>query len=287
VAEEQTIRPMLAADVEPAAEFLVGGGWADRRRFLRFAVEQPGLIPLVAEIDRQIVGTGVATVNGPVGWVGLIFVDEALRGRGIGTALSDAVVTELAAAGCTTFALLASPLGRPIYERLGFTADMDYRIVAAPGLGRDDDVARRHEPGGPRVRPFVPSDLATIVALDREATGEDRTHLLDASVDPQDTVIAVGPDGRVVGFDARAPWGGHGTIAPELADGVRLLEDRRARTAGGVAARTALPDANRAGLTALENLGWQVERGLVRMVRGRPIRWRPAAIWGQFSYATG
>jgi GNAT superfamily N-acetyltransferase len=287
MAEEQTIRPMVADDVDSAAEVLIGGGWADRRGFLRFAVEQSGLIPLVAEVDRQLVGTGVATVNGFVGWVGMIFVDEALRGRGIGAALTEAVIAELAGAGCTAFALLASPYGRPVYERLGFTAEMDYRIVAAPGLGRTDDAARRSEPAGPRLRPFVPADLAAIVALDRAATGEDREHLLVATVHPAGTVVALGPDGRIVGFEVRAPWGGHPTIAPELVDGIRLLEDRRARTAAGVDARTALPEANRAGLTALGNLGWQAERELVRMVRGAPIRWQPSAIWGQFNYAIG
>ena len=99
--------------------------------------------------------------------------------------------------------------------------------------------------------------------------------------------MALGPDGRVVGFEAPPPWGTHPAIAPELADGVRLLEDRRARTPAGVEARTALPEANRAGLTALENLGWRPERELVRMVRGAPIHWQPSAIWGQFNYAIG
>jgi predicted N-acetyltransferase YhbS len=287
MAGEQTIRPMTPDDVEPAAEVMVGGGWGDRRRFLRFALEEPGLIPLVAEVDGQVAGTGVATVNGSVGWVGLIFVDEGLRGRGLGTALTEAVLAELVGAGCTAFALIATPLGRPIYERLGFAAEMAYTVVAAPGLGRTVADAGRAEPAGRRLRPFVPDDLAAIVALDRDATGEDRSHLLLAVVDPASTIVALGPDGRVAGFDARAPWGGHPTIAPELADGVRLLEDRRARTPAGIDARTALPDADRGRLVALENLGWQTERELVRMVRGAPIRWHPGAVWGQFSYATG
>ena len=90
-----------------------------------------------------------------------------------------------------------------------------------------------------------------------------------------------------MGFEVRAPWGTHPIVAPELVDGVRLLEDRRTRTAAGAEVRTALPDANRAGLTTLENLGWRHERELVRMVRGAPIRWQPSAIWGQFNFAIG
>jgi predicted N-acetyltransferase YhbS len=285
--DEHRIRPMTGDDIEPAAEVMVGGGWGDRRRFLRFALEDPAMVPLVAEIEGKVVGTGVATVNGAVGWVGLIFVDEGLRGRGIGTALTEAVMAELAAAGCSSFVLLASPLGRPIYERLGFTAEMDYRVIAAPGLGRARPVSGGTRPTLARLRPYTSADLPAITDLDRAATGEDRRHLLLAVVDPASTVVAIGPDGRIVGYEARASWGGHPVVAPELADGVRLLEDRRARTAVGTDARTALPEIDRAGLTALENLGWHLERSLVRMTRGKPIHWRPEAIWGQFSYAIG
>jgi GNAT superfamily N-acetyltransferase len=291
MAEDHTIRPMRPEDVDPAAEVMIDGGWGDRRAFLRFCVDRPLFVPLVAEVDDLIVGTGVGTVNGPVGWVGMIFVDEGLRGRGIGTGLTQAVTDELDHAGCVSFALLASPFGRPIYERLGFDAELDYRIVAAPGPGAARADPARAEPlaeaRAGRLRAFAPEDLAEILAIDAAATAEDRAHLLRASADPATGLVALGPDGRVVGFELRTPWGTHPTIAPELSDGVRLLEDRRRRTAAGAEARTALPETNRAGLTALENLGWRTERSLVRMVRGSPIRWQPGAIWGQFNYAIG
>jgi GNAT superfamily N-acetyltransferase len=291
MAEEHTIRPMKADDVEPAAEVMIDGGWGDRRRFLRFCVERSRFVPLVAEVDDRIVGTGVGTINGRVGWIGMIFVDEALRGRGIGTTLTQAVIDELDRAGCGSLALLASPLGRPIYERLAFRAELDYQIVAAPGLGQASAAApgdgRADAPHQARLRGFTPADLPAILAIDAAATGEDRAHLLLASADPTTGIVALGPGGQVVGFELRTPWGTHPIVAPELTDGVRLVEDRRTRTAAGVEARTALPESNRAGLIALENLGWRPERALIRMTRGAPIRWQPGAIWGQFNYAIG
>jgi GNAT superfamily N-acetyltransferase len=294
MAEEHTIRPMRLEDVEPAAEVMINGGWGDRRRFLRFCVERPQFVPLVAEVDERIIGTGVATINGPVGWVGMIFVDEGLRGRGIGTTLTQAVMDALERAGCVSMVLLASPLGRPIYERLGFGAELEYRLISAPGLGEkppaEAEAAGAEPPGnppGPRLRAFAPGDLPAILAIDAAATGEDRAHLLEASADPATGAVALGPDGRIVGFELRTPWGTHPIVAPELIDGVRLLQNRRARKAAGAEARTALPETNRAGLTTLENLGWRHERELVRMVRGAPIRWQPTAIWGQFNFAIG
>ncbi|MDP9482212.1 MAG: GNAT family N-acetyltransferase [Chloroflexota bacterium] len=290
MAEEHTIRPMRLEDVEPAAEVMINGGWGDRRRFLRFCVERPRFVPLVAVVDDRIVGTGVPTINGPVGWVGMIFVDEALRGRGIGTSLTQAVIDELNRAGCASLVLLASPSGQPIYERLGFKSELDYRLIAAPGLGGPRPGAgegQHDEPSPRRLRPYAHDDLPAILAIDAAATGEDRAHLLEASADPATGIVALGPDGRVVGFEVRAPWGTHPMVAPELVDGVRMLEDRRTRTAAGAEVRTALPDANRAGLTTLENLGWRHERELVRMIRGAPIHWQPSAIWGQFNFALG
>ena len=286
--QDPTIRPMTAEDAEPASDVLVGGGWGDRRAFFRFAIAQPGLSPLVAEADGRIVGTGIATVNGSVGWIGMIFVDEALRGRGIGTALTAAVIDRLQAAGCGSLVLLASPIGRPIYERLGFVAEMDYRLLVAPGrptTGTAGEAEVDH--ASARLRVFSPADLPALLALDRAATGEDRGHLLRAVASAATTVVAEGPSGQVVGFDARAPWGPHPTIAPALVDGVRLVEAQRAGSPVGVEVRTALPEVNRLGLVTLENLGWRGERGLTRMVRGAPIHWDPQAIWGQFGAAIG
>jgi GNAT superfamily N-acetyltransferase len=294
MAEEHSIRPMRLEDVQPTAEVMINGGWGDRRRFLRFCVERPRHVPLVAEVDDRIVGTGVATINGSVGWVGMIFVDEGLRGRGIGTSLTQAVIDQLERAGCVSLVLLASPSGRPIYERLGFSAELEYRLLAAPGLGEKPGAeaeAAAAKPSGqssrPRLRAFAPDDLPAVLAIDAAATGEDRAYLLEASADPATGVIALGPDGRVVGFELRTPWGTHPIVAPELVDGVRLLQNRRIRKAAGADARTALPETNQAGLTALENFGWRHERELVRMVRGAPIRWQPTAIWGQFNFAIG
>src|SRR4029079_2296954 len=89
------IRPMLAADIGQATQVILDGGWSDRAVFFEWAVEHPTCFPLVAEADGRVVGTGVATVNGRVGWVGAIFVAEDRRRNGLGSALSLAVVEEL------------------------------------------------------------------------------------------------------------------------------------------------------------------------------------------------
>ena len=93
---------MLAADIAQATQVILDGGWSDRSVFFEWAITHPTCFPLVAEADGRVVGTGVATVNGRVGWVGAIFVAEDRRRTGLGTALSRAVVEELERQGCVT-----------------------------------------------------------------------------------------------------------------------------------------------------------------------------------------
>src|SRR5579884_3061580 len=81
------IRPMTAADLPLGMRLKDRAGWnqaeADWRRYLRLG--RDGCF--VAELDGTPVGTAVAFVFGPVAWVAMVLVDEAVRGRGVGTAL--------------------------------------------------------------------------------------------------------------------------------------------------------------------------------------------------------
>ena len=135
---------MTPEDVDPAAEVMINGGWGDRRRFLGFCVDHEPIVPLVAEVDDRIVGTGVATINGLVGWVGMIFVDEALRGRGIGTTLTEAVIDELERAGCASLVLLASA-ARPAHLRAA-RVPRRARLPDRRGGRPRNDLGLREEP---------------------------------------------------------------------------------------------------------------------------------------------
>src|SRR5438270_10324239 len=78
---------MTAADVPLGLRLRGQAGWnqteADWRRFLR--LQPDGCF--VAELDGAPAGTTAAFVFGPVAWVAMVLVDEAVRGRGVGTAL--------------------------------------------------------------------------------------------------------------------------------------------------------------------------------------------------------
>lgn len=270
---------MTASDVDSTVDMIRRGDWGDRRIFLEFATTQPECIPVVAD-DGEIVGSGVGTVNGSVGWIGAIFVDERVRRRGIGRGLTDAVIAGLEAAGCVTLALVASDEGRQLYSGMGFALQTSYATLEAVGTGAE-------AAGDGDVRAFEPADLDAMAALDREATGEDRRHLLARFATSDSARVLSGASGAVDGFTVRPPWGGGATIARSIDDGVRILEARRAGIGPERKVRAGLPIENRAGIARLRELGWIRSWNAPRMARGESIDWRPERIWGQFAMALG
>ncbi|MBI2762260.1 MAG: GNAT family N-acetyltransferase [Chloroflexi bacterium] len=281
-----TIRPMLPSDVLAATRALVDDNWGDRHGWFEFATSHAACRAFVAEAEGDIVGTAVGTANGPAGWIGTIWVDPDHRRAGLGRALTGAVIDALDTAGCRTLVLVATEQGLPLYEGMGFVQQARYEILEAAGL---DDTA----PADDDVRPFAPADLPSMLALDREATGEDRAHAIRRFAAPDSTrVLRVA--GMVRAFVIRAPWGGGATIAPEHASARRILDARRrasgphGRVRVGIVTMTGsdgrVRDTDRKRIAAL---GLRPVWSAPRLVRGEPLAWRPDWIWGQFNHAMG
>jgi GNAT superfamily N-acetyltransferase len=272
-----TIRPMTPEDVPIAKAVVLAGGWGERGEWFTFAATHDQCRPFVAELDGEIVGTAVASVNGNAGWVGTVFVTPSARGRGVGGALTDATIEALDEAGCRTLVLVATDEGRPIYERRGFTVDTTYYLLETSGTAA----------GGGPLRPFRPDDLDPIASLDRQATGEDRAHLFRAFATETSTRCLAGDDEEIRGFVVRAPWGGAATVAPALEDGLAILEARRAVAPIDKTIRAGVLAENREALERLFAAGWRETRNPPRMIRGDSLDWRPDWLWGQFNFALG
>ena len=275
------IRPMRPADAVEAAALLRRGDFGDRLDFFVWTLTQPTIAPIVAVHDGGIVGTGTGSAHGQSGWVGVIFVAPDRRGTGLGRQITRTVIDDLEARGCLTQFLIASPMGRPIYEREGFTA-LDHQVrFTIDGLPAGD------APPDPRIRPFAADDFEAITALDRHATGEDRQVVLRALVTPASTLVAVDAEGAVAGYLARTPWRGGGLIATDPDDALRLLEHRRRSTGISGKAGAGVLASNVVGRERLSGAGWHAEMGGLRMIRGEPLDWHPDAIFGQFNGALG
>jgi ribosomal protein S18 acetylase RimI-like enzyme len=270
---------MTRADVDPASDALLRDDWGDRRAQFAFAADHPECLAFVADVAGAIVGTGIATINGTVGWIGTIWVDPEWRRRGLGTALTEATIDAAESAGCRTLVLVATDAGLPMYERIGFGTQTTYRILEAPGLGGAEP--------DPRIRAFHADDLTAIAVLDARTTGEDRTHLLRAFAAPETARCVIRDDGTIGGFVIRAPWGGGATIAEDPVDAATILRARRVAAGPDKRVRAGLLADNEAGLELLSNDGWTEAWHAPRLIRGQPLQWHPDAIWGQFNHAMG
>ena len=262
-------------DVVAAIVAVRDGGWGDRRASIPFYVQQPHVHPLLAESDGVVVGTAIATQNGSVGWVGLVFVAPAWRGRGLGGQLTRATLDKLDELGCRSIVLAATELGRPVYTRLGFSVDGEYVVFSGP--------TQPQAPTDPRIRRRAPGDLTAVCDLDRLASGEDRSHLIRALSDDGWVV----DDGRAIrGFALRTPWGLGPAIAEDTADGALLLDVLRHQVPARDMPLT-LVSANTAAADVARGAGFVEQRRLPRMVLGEPVAWRPSWVWTIFGFAFG
>jgi GNAT superfamily N-acetyltransferase len=138
---------------------------------------------------------------------GMIIVDAALQGRGIGRAL---VGDLLDAAGSRTMLLRSTVAGRRLYEQLGFAAfgrvHQHQATLAAPCL----------EGTAANTRAMQPGDAAGLLELDRAASGMDRSRLLDA-LGAAGQFIVAGPQGRPTGYACVRRWGRGVVIGPVVA----------------------------------------------------------------------
>jgi predicted N-acetyltransferase YhbS len=275
------IRPMIPGDIEAGAALARAEGWQDRRRFYEFVLRVPTSQPLVAVADGRVVATGMATVNGPAGWLGGLIVDAGSRGRGIGRSMTEELIRRLRAAGCETLSLEATDAGRPIYERMGFRTATFYHQLEAGRLNE-----RPATPEGTRVRPLEPADLPAIFALDVLATAEDRSAPL-AVLAQAGNCWVIEPGDGLAGFLMPAERSYGAVIAPRPEDGLLLLELHRHVVPEGARVRAGIPHEHEAAWRELLARGWEETWLAPRMILGPDLPWRPEWIWGQINSAMG
>ncbi|MEW2565971.1 GNAT family N-acetyltransferase [Streptomyces sp. NPDC047070] len=180
--------------------------------------------------------------------IGMVLVAERYARQGIGRRLMRHVVAEL---GTTPVTLHATPYGRPLYEELGFKA-----------IGRAEMVRGRFSPLGPEpeiaTRAATAEDLVTILRLDEEVFGTDRTHMITRLPAFSDHLRVAEEDGRIIGYAAAWPNMDSHVVGPLIA---RDTETAKALIAS-LASRTDRPLRTDIDVRHEELLAWVKERGL-------------------------
>ncbi len=120
------LRQMTARDLPAGMRLKEIAGWNQTRGdWERFLLASPQGC-FVAEADGEVVGTA-ATISyeGRFAWIGMVLVDPARRGQGIGTKLLEKAIEYLDGCGIPSMKLDATPQGKPLYEKLGFVTEYE------------------------------------------------------------------------------------------------------------------------------------------------------------------
>ena len=257
-------------------------GWnqteADWRRLLALAPDGC----FVAECHERPVGTAAACVFGRVGWIAMVLVDPAYRGRGIGTRLVEESIAYLERQAVRSIRLDATPLGRPVYEKLGFR--VEYELARWEGVPPVRGVHQSTVLAGT-------DHLEAIAELDRQITGTARLRLIEHLFRQQPGAmrVAVGPEG-LLGY---ASWR-EGSLAAYLGPAMALCAEAGQELADAMLAACAgrlvfvdVPRDNGPATRWAQSCGFAVQRPLIRMIRGEPVADRIACLWASSGPETG
>lgn len=276
------IRTMTLDDVPLGMRLKDLAGWnqteADWRRLL--ALEPDGCF--VAECDGRPAGTTCVSVFAPIGWVSMVLVDPPMRGRGIATRLMEHALAYLDGCGVGAVRLDATPLGRAVYEKLGFVAE--YEVARWEGLAAGGPV-------GPGIASAGPADVAAVAAMDEAATGADRRPLLHRLRQEQPETMKVLMRGqRIAGYS----WVRPGSRAIEIGPVVALdsasgevLADAALSDCSGRRVFMDVPVPNLPAMRWAEARGLRIQRPFTRMRRGRPVPDQPLLLWAGFGPEKG
>ena len=89
-------------------------------------LSDPAWLGWVGYISGEPVCTSHLFVDGDTAGIYWVAMAEQHRGRGFGAVITRSAVDEAARRGCCMVGLQASPLGKPVYERMGFGVVSEY-----------------------------------------------------------------------------------------------------------------------------------------------------------------
>ncbi len=239
----------------------------DLPRLFTFHFGYPYFYPVVAEVDKKIIGCGIAIVHGNISWLGTIIVLPEFRRRGIGKEITSHLVQYCKDRGCITQLLTASAMGESVYRQLGFKTSAEYISYK-----RESNVSIQRISNMREVRH---KDVKYIKELDKEIIGEERFTFLERFLSTGWVYV---PERSACISGAYLPDFGSGLmIAKDSTAGLALMKLRfnRGKTTAVV------PSSNTIAREYLLSEGFQEHRTAPRMVLGNDVQWHPTMLYNR------
>jgi GNAT superfamily N-acetyltransferase len=259
---DPVIRQLTAGDLEAAFTLSSTAGWNQRLEDWRMLLTIAPAGSFTATLASRIIGTAIGINYGTFGWIAMMLVDPAYRGRGLGAQLLQAAMDAIPSH--LPIRLDATPLGRPLYQRFGFVEGESLTRLVAQSHDRFPQAAEQ-------VGRLTSGDLDEIVSEDATVFGADRREVFDWSV-------AEAPYGRVARADDRVAgycFGRRGRVFDQVGPVVARDQDvARMLVTSAIADAPDRPvvidayDTQEPFSRWLRSSGFRAERPLFRMSRG-------------------
>ena len=261
------IRPFRDSDLPLGMKLKELACWnqleADWRRFLR--LQPDGCF--VAEIDGRAAGTATTTQYGSrFGWVGMVLVLPEKRRRGIGTRLLRHCIGYLETRAVASVKLDATPLGKKLYDTLGFVDEYPIerkQLAAAPAVHDEEiDVDR-----------MAPGHIEALAHYDEPVFGAARrAHLsLLLAQNPGGCFVHKDAAGRIDGYVFSRPGANAAQIGPLAANDAGTAHALFRAALCPLAGQPVFLDVPMTHPSPSEiaaRYGFQTQRPLIRMYRG-------------------
>jgi GNAT superfamily N-acetyltransferase len=263
------LRLMTLADIPFADHLRALAGWNQTRedweRFLN--LEPEGCF--VAEWHGASVGTATTIIYGQeLAWIGMVLVHPENRRRGIGRALLEQAIQYLRHRGVQCIKLDATPLGKTVYEGMGFKDEW----TLTRWVGRD--LHTRPSPSASPIRPWQANDLQHIERLDTAAFGLSRLRLIKTLTSSWYGLVFEPVPGHVAGYGLLRKGSQTyylGPIAAETSEVALSLAAALIARYPGAAIYWDIPDENTDAVTWSQEQGFTSQRSLTRMYLGQNL----------------
>ena len=232
--------------------------------FMKLHFGKNYFFPVVAENSGEIVGVGNGIFTGRSVWLGNIIVHEEERGRGIGTMITKYLIDMLGKMNCTSFLLIATSQGEPMYHKLGFETTDHYHFFRIS--------KSIPPPNHSYLRKISDVNIEMLLKLDRLATCEDRQELLSevagngyqyTKCESSGFFLPEFDQGLIV---ANQPEAGLSLLQLKISMGMQSV---------------VLPDKNRTALEFMMQMGYKPHASAPRMLLGNPLNWKPELIYSR------
>ena len=238
----------------------------DFRKFITTHFKKAYFQGITLHIEGKNIGFGNLFTFGKSAWLGNIVVDYDYRSKGYGTQITKELIKIAKNKGVETCNLIATELGKPVYEKTGFNIELNYEFYSSANNEFSFEIDKD-------IRKATQIDFENIQQIDCLVTGESRTEMLKFHLPC--TYIAQ-KNGKLVGFFIDGLETGS-IISADKKAGIELLKLKLKK--GNT--KIIIPENNFSLKEFFEENGFEKTLSLPKMVLGKRSNWLPENIYNR------